>query len=98
KPKRREKIIPQSKEGTSRLEALRKEAMKEIGEGEPSSEITEESSMVTPGEVPTKEELSTLNVHKLRHLARSFENFPIKGREISRANREELIEHFDKIR
>lgn len=98
KPKRREKIITPSKEGTSRLEALRKEAMKEIGEVEPSSEIAKESFTVTPGEVPSREELSALNVHKLRHLARSFENFPIKGREISRANRDELIEHFEKIR
>ncbi len=48
--------------------------------------------------VPPAEELASLNVHKLRHLAREFENFPIKGRQISRANRDELREHFEKIR
>lgn len=51
-----------------------------------------------PKVVPSTEELSELNVHKLRHLAREFENFPIKGRQISRANRDELREFFEKIR
>lgn len=49
-------------------------------------------------DIPTEDELSNLNVHELRHLARAFENFPIKGRQISRANREELIEYFNKLR
>ncbi len=42
-------------------------------------------------------ELSELNVHQLRRLARSTEGFPIKGREISRANRNDLIRHFNKL-
>lgn len=41
--------------------------------------------------------IDTMNVHKLRNYARKFSEFPIKGREISRANRDELIEHFNKI-
>lgn len=40
------------------------------------------------------DELETLNVHKLRRLARGLEDFPIKGRDISKANRQDLIEHF----
>lgn len=75
----------------SRLDSLRKEALKEIrkvGSEKPSAS----------GEIPTNEQLSELNVHELRHLARSFDNFPIKGRQISRANRDELREHFEKIR
>ena len=101
KPKKREKSESPVKESTSsesRLEALRKEAMQEITGGEEPKKEDEEITPLFTGPVPSKEELSTLNVHKLRHLARSFENFPIKGREISRANRDELIEHFDKIR
>jgi len=82
----------------SRLEELRREAIKEIGFREDKSGINEDENQSFTGEVPTVEELRKLNVHKLRHLARSFPNFPIKGREISRANRDELIEHFDKIR
>lgn len=75
----------------SRLDSLRKEALKEIRkvEGEKQS---------ASGVIPTNEQLSELNVHELRHLARSFDNFPIKGRQISRANRDELIVHFEKIR
>lgn len=42
--------------------------------------------------------LEKMNVHKLRHYARSFENFAIKGRQISKANRNELIELFRKIK
>ncbi len=48
-------------------------------------------------EIPSIDELEKLNVHELRHLARSFETFPIKGREISRANRQELIDYFKTI-
>ncbi|MEK6552986.1 MAG: hypothetical protein AABZ54_06015, partial [Bacteroidota bacterium] len=75
----------------SRLDSLRKEALKEIGK-------VEDEKQLTSGEIPSNEQLSELNVHELRHLARSFDNFPIKGRQISRANRDELIEHFEKIR
>ncbi|RPI65162.1 MAG: BMC domain-containing protein [Ignavibacteriales bacterium] len=42
--------------------------------------------------------ISQMNVHKLRHYAREFPNFPIKGREISRANRSELVELFRTIK
>jgi hypothetical protein len=43
-------------------------------------------------------ELEKLNVHQLRRLARSTENFPIKGREISRANRGQLLDYFQTIK
>jgi hypothetical protein len=42
-------------------------------------------------------EIEILSVHKLRRLARSTEGFPIQGREISRANRNELLDHFKKL-
>ena len=42
-------------------------------------------------------EIEKLNVHQLRRLARSTENFPIQGRVISRANRKELIDHFKSL-
>ncbi len=38
-----------------------------------------------------------MNVHKLRHYAREFENFPIKGRQISRATRDELVDLFKRL-
>lgn len=86
---------------TSHLEELRREAIQEIG-NESEEEIQEEPESdienLSGTEIPSFEELSQLNVHKLRHLARAFPNFPIKGREISRANRDELIEHFNKLR
>lgn len=43
-------------------------------------------------------DLNSLNVHLLRRLARHTEGFPIQGREISRANRKELIDFFESIR
>lgn len=83
----------------SRLEALRKEAITEMDEAvEDTSETETADEELTPKEVPSQEILAKLNVHKLRHLARSFPNFPIKGREISRANRDELREFFKQIR
>ena len=42
-------------------------------------------------------QLEELNVHKLRRYARGFIGFPIKGREISRANRDELLNHFKEL-
>ena len=44
------------------------------------------------------EAIRQMNVHKLRHYARAFPDFPIKGREISRANRIELVELFNKLK
>jgi ethanolamine utilization protein EutM len=101
KSKKKGKLEPGGQENLtveSRLAALRKEAIEEITESDKPTNSFEDSLPTFFGSVPSKEELSTLNVHKLRHLARSFEDFPIKGREISRANRDELINHFDKIR
>jgi ethanolamine utilization protein EutM len=45
---------------------------------------------------PVSDDIEHLNVHQLRSLARETENFPIKGREISKANRQELLEFFRK--
>ncbi|MBI1723159.1 MAG: BMC domain-containing protein [Gemmatimonadetes bacterium] len=42
------------------------------------------------GNVP----LSEMKVVDLRHLARQMPDFPLKGRELSIANREELLAHF----
>ncbi len=93
-PARKEpKPVEQSKkqETDSRLDILRMEAAKEM------SSISK-AKVSLPGEIPSAEALDELNVHELRHLARSFENFPIKGRQISRANRDELREYFKQIR
>ena len=43
------------------------------------------------------EQLDALNVHDLRALARSRSDFPLKGREISRANRTQLLEELRKL-
>lgn len=79
-----------------KVEALEEEVENSVDEEPPAAETEE---IISDGKtVPAVEELLELNVHKLRHLARSFEQFPIKGRQISRANRDELIEHFNSIR
>jgi microcompartment protein CcmL/EutN len=44
--------------------------------------------------IPPMEQLVVLNVHSLRRIARSFEDFPIKGRDISKANRAKLLDYF----
>ncbi|KAF0140927.1 MAG: microcompartments protein [Stygiobacter sp.] len=102
---KKEKSVPKKSVETtpikSRIEELKSEALKEEEGTTTVEELTveEKEELISDGKtVPTVEELLELNVHKLRHLARSFENFPIKGRQISRANRDELIEHFNSIR
>ncbi|KAF0151480.1 MAG: microcompartments protein [Ignavibacteria bacterium] len=98
----KETLLPQKKTEVkhviSRIEELRSEALnEEILEEEDAEQVEEE--IISDGKtVPPLGELLELNVHKLRHLARAFENFPIKGRQISRSNRDELIEHFNSIR
>ncbi|HEX2867626.1 MAG TPA: BMC domain-containing protein [Ignavibacteriales bacterium] len=46
----------------------------------------------------TFSELEQMNVHRLRRLARGLSNFPIKGREISKANKQVLLDHFKKLK
>lgn len=58
---------------------------------------SDESEITDSKEIPPIWALQKLNVHELRKLARSVENFPIRGRDISKANRSELIEHFKSI-
>jgi len=77
---------------SSKLEALRKEALEEIYQIDENKEITPQL------DIPSTEELSELNVHKLRHIARSITDFPIKGRQISKATRNELRDYFEKMR
>ncbi len=48
-------------------------------------------------ELPSIDELRNMNVHELRKIARNIESFPIKGREISKANREMLLGFFEKM-
>jgi len=56
------------------------------------------TELLFTSEIPSADELEKMNVHQLRRLARQIENFPIKGRQISRANRIFLLECFEKIR
>ena len=56
----------------------------------------ESSESVSSGKINLRE-IEILSVHQLRRLARSTEGFPIQGREISRANRRELLDHFKSL-
>jgi len=74
---------------TKTIERLRREAL-----GKEEKKSDEESKL----KKINMTELENLNVHQLRRLARSTENFPIKGREISRSNRRQLLDHFESIK
>jgi microcompartment protein CcmL/EutN len=69
------------------ISRLRKEALDE------QPEIESPRQKILTGK-PSEEELLKLNVHQLRRLARSTEGFPIKGRQISKANRDTLLSYF----
>jgi len=71
-----------------------------IEEREIESESEEETGEDTLFDVDSTsiEDIENMNVHELRKLARSVEDFPIKGREISKANRQALINYFKSIR
>jgi ethanolamine utilization protein EutM len=86
------------------ISRLRKEALgkadllkKKIADTEPelkNDKIIPEQKVNS--NISNSEDFETLNVHMLRRLARDTENFPIKGREISKANRNELLDYFRK--
>lgn len=71
---------------------LRQEAL-----GEDTGAVEENEEKERGESEDTEQDIETMNVHQLRHLARSIPDFPIKGREISRANRDELLEHFKSL-
>jgi len=77
----------------SHLERLRLEAKLEI---EKENKVSNYQNIIPQKEVNTKK-FSEMNVHELRKLARGNVNFPIKGREISKANRSILINYFNDI-
>jgi len=54
----------------------------------------EENVIVDGANIPSMEELENLSVPELRKLARNVANFPIKGREISKANKQILLSYF----
>jgi microcompartment protein CcmL/EutN len=80
----------------SHLDRLRVEAKLEI-EKEIKLEKEFEAKDVKPIVKNEENEYSKMNVHELRKLARSNPNFPIKGREISKANRKVLIDYLNNI-
>jgi len=85
-----EEIPPQT---LNHLERLRQEAKLEI---EREIKKTIQPDIKQNEEINTKN-FSEMNVHELRKLARTNVNFPIKGREISKANRSKLINYFNEI-
>lgn len=91
-----------SKKTLSTIERLRKEALGLSAKSSDKEIIVpkkkEEKKLIFPAASKIDfEAINQMNVHKLRHYARTFENFPIKGREISRANRDELVELFKSL-
>lgn len=98
---------PESTNPLSTIERLRLEALglqnKSKSKKISVNEIKKHTEVSNPIESIDKKEIDfdaigKMNVHKLRHYAREFPDFPIKGREISRANRNELVDLFNTIR
>ena len=89
--KKQETPVKTEEPASSTIERLKKEALgKEIKE-KPVSKKTSSFAQ------PDMSKLENMNVHQLRRLARATDNFPIKGREISRANRRQLLDYFKSL-
>lgn len=88
--KKNEKIEPAFQTGPSTtIERLKEEALGSNSRAEKPLKSKPKSELNF-----TMSELEVMNVHQLRRFARDLESFPIKGREISRANRGELLDYF----
>lgn len=77
---------------TDHLERLRMEAL-----GMKSEKIKQKETRASADTKGPSPDLENMNVHQLRNLARKTKGFPIQGREISKANRQELLSYFKKI-
>jgi hypothetical protein len=81
--------------GLDHLKQLREEAKSELKITDvPDQEPAKAKADVN---IPPVEELEIMNVHQLRKVARSIPDFPIKGREISMANRGVLLDYLKKL-
>lgn len=89
KEKKTEKINTEIK-GMDTLAKLRAEAKSELEHPE-TEKLSDLSNKVLD------DEIMKMNVHELRRLARSRDDFPIKGREISKANRKVLLDYLKQI-
>jgi len=97
-PKAKPYITPEKeskKEVTPKISSDTIERLKREALGKKFDE--EKTKKQTSSDEINMRELEKLNVHQLRRLARSTDNFPIKGREISRANRGQLLDYFKTI-
>ncbi len=107
KPRKKTESIPTNNESlfdseNDTISRLRKEALgikenKELSEKKTITKSDKEFVKIKSAEDLQTLNIDNLDVHQLRHLARSIEGFPIQGREISRANRKELVEHFKNL-
>ena len=78
------------------ISRLRKEALGTEEKPEKKEKVKQKASHSKKTKIKM-EEVELLNVHQLRRFARGVEGFPIQGREISRANRKELLDYFKKF-
>lgn len=78
---------------SSTIERLKREALG----GKIKEDTTKKSVTKSKSGKINLAELEVLNVHQLRRVARSTEGFPIKGREISKANRGTLLDYFKSL-
>ena len=83
--------------GTAEAEATEPEA-ETVEKTEPEPESGVEETGGAGEDIPAGEVIANMNVHELRKLARSLDSFPIKGRDISKANRGTLIDYFNGLR
>ncbi len=91
-----EKLVGDDFSNMTHIERLRAEAKLELEESTEEKLVADKSSdNIESAEIDS--ELSSMNVPQLRKLARSNPNFPIHGREISKANRKVLLEYFKQI-
>lgn len=105
--KSEEKPVAENIKSVSTIERLRLEALglnKKLKEPEPDKTENDESNteankinLALDKKDIDFSAIEKMNVHKLRNYARKFPEFPIKGREISRANRDELVKLFKNL-
>lgn len=83
-------------ESSSTIQRLRREALSTVTASKERASKTKSSESKSSAQINLSK-LDNLNVHELRRLARSTNAFPIQGREISKANRKELIVYFEDL-
>ncbi|MBA4311892.1 MAG: hypothetical protein C0417_04585 [Chlorobiaceae bacterium] len=97
-PKVQEKKVDKIRKRVEKPPSIKPPSIPALQEEVKTEETTEHPVAGSDDEATYKQELESMTVHRLRHYARSVKGLSIFGRQISRANRDQLIAELIRVK